>query len=138
LPENTAFSIGGVNLYRSFDSESGPYHKVNSEHLSSGIYRDKTTNNLISDESVQNLERGLNPQKEWRFKTKFFPIVKNSIEVGKTLLEGNLADSKDIVVNSILFEDLNFDIAASYTACLFNISFLKLGLLLENSTLNEA
>jgi hypothetical protein len=98
LPENTAFSIVGVNLYRSFDSESGPYHKVNSEPLSSGIYRDKTTNNLISDESVQNLERGLNPQKEWRFKTKFFPIVKNSIEVGKTLLEGNLADSKDIVV----------------------------------------
>lgn len=102
LPENTQFTILGVNIYRSFDSEGGPYQKVNIEPLGAGIYRDQTGNTLIQDEVVTSLDRGQNPQLEWRFKTKFKPIVKNVNDGGTSytgsVAEGVLATAKDIVV----------------------------------------
>jgi hypothetical protein len=92
IPENTQFrAILGVNIYRSFDSEAGPYTKLNPEPLGVGVYRDKTTNTPIENEAVATLDPGLNPQGEWRFKTRFFPIVSDN-------LEAPLATAKDIVV----------------------------------------
>lgn len=99
LPENSAFSVLGVNVYRSFDSESGPYSLITPAPLSVGVYRDATSNSLIADEVVTNLERANNPQGEWRFKTKFSPVVKPSVTDGLgTLVEGQLALPQDIIV----------------------------------------
>lgn len=91
LPENTAFQILGVNVYRSFDSEGGPYTKINSTPLGVGVYRDITTNTFVDGEIVTNLNRGLNPQHEWKFKTKFAPLVQNTVDA-------KLALRQDVVV----------------------------------------
>jgi hypothetical protein len=92
IPENTTFrAIVGVNIYRSFDSEAGPYQKLNASPLGAGVYRDQTKNTLIENEVVTNLDPGTNPQAEWRFKTKFFPIVSDN-------LDAPLATSRDVVV----------------------------------------
>lgn len=92
IPENSAFQIVGVNVYRSFDSEGGPFKKINQKPLGAGVYRDATNTTLIEDEVVSVYERGLNPQKEWRFRTKFYPLV----TPGKTTME--LAHRHDIKV----------------------------------------
>lgn len=92
IPENTAFQIIGVNIYRSFDSEGGPYKKVNASPLGAGVYRDSSLAVLIEDEVVTNLQRGLNPQEEWRFRTKFFPLVTQGTTVAQP------ATRQDIVV----------------------------------------
>jgi hypothetical protein len=92
IPENTLFeAILGINIYRSFDSEAGPYQKLNLEPLGVGVYRDKTTNTFIENENVSNLDPGLNPQGEWRFKTRFHPIVSDDTDAP-------YATSRDIVV----------------------------------------
>jgi len=92
IPENTIFSaILGVNIYRSFDSEAGPYQKLNSDPLGVGVYRDHTTNTVIQDESVVNLDPGLNAQGEWRFKTRFYPIVSDN-------LDAPYATTRDVIV----------------------------------------
>ena len=83
IPENSAFQIVGVNIYRSFDSEGGPYTKVNASPLGAGVYRDSTTAVLVENEVVTNLERGLNPQNEWRFRTKFQPLVQQGLTTAK-------------------------------------------------------
>jgi len=95
IPENTQWQILGVNIYRSFDSESGPFTLVNPQPLGAGVYRDITTNTFVQNEVVTNLSRGLNPQKEWRFQTKFYPVVQNVLETG---LEQGLATKSDIQV----------------------------------------
>lgn len=99
LPENTAFAIQGVNIYRSFDSENGSFSLLNASPLGVGLYRDETTNTLVPDEVVTNLDRGTNAQTEWRFKTKFSPIVRNGVADGLgTVTEGQLATYRDVIV----------------------------------------
>jgi hypothetical protein len=92
IPENTLFfSILGVNIYRSFDSEGGLYTKLNPEPLGVGVYRDQTKNTLIENEVVTNLETGLNSSGEWRFKTRFFPLCSDNPDAP-------YATSRDVVV----------------------------------------
>lgn len=50
--ENSSFQIVGVNIYRSDDSEFGPFHRINSYPISSTFYRDQTTNAYVSKEIV--------------------------------------------------------------------------------------
>jgi hypothetical protein len=110
IPENSAFQIVGVNIYRSFDSEGGPYTKVNPTPLGAGLYRDSTTAVLITDEVVTNLQRGLNPQKEWRFKTTFFPMVQPGTTVPKPALRSDIVvkvNNGDNVLMEVPF--LRFD-----------------------------
>lgn len=54
LPANTCFNIVGVNLYRSFDSEYGPYYRVNSVPIGGNYYRDETTVVFASNEDASN------------------------------------------------------------------------------------
>ena len=41
LSANTKFNIIGVNIYRSFDSEFGPFTRLNALPIGSTFYRDK-------------------------------------------------------------------------------------------------
>lgn len=52
LGANTPFTVLGVNIYRSFDSEFGPYDRINDLPLGSKYWRDQTDNVLIPDEDV--------------------------------------------------------------------------------------
>ena len=54
LAINQDFHILGVNLYRSFDSEFGPFERVTELPIGSTFWRDQTDNVLIPDEDVSN------------------------------------------------------------------------------------
>lgn len=85
LALNSRFSICGVNLYRSFDSEFGPFDRLNDYPLGSIFWRDQTDNVLIVDEVVTDAQwvlRGVETT-EWRgkrfvLKTQRYPIVKEA------------------------------------------------------------
>jgi hypothetical protein len=49
---NARFQILGVNLYRSFDSEFGPYDRVNEFPIGTTFWRDQTDNVMVLDEEV--------------------------------------------------------------------------------------
>jgi hypothetical protein len=79
LAGNAQWHILGVNLYRSHDSEFGPYHRINDVPLGAGFYRDQTTNEEVLDEDVteQFLARGENSTAgRWVFRVSNYPIVK--------------------------------------------------------------
>lgn len=58
LTHNGKFSILGVNIYRSMDSEFGPFVRINEVPLGGGFYRDQTTNVLVEEDvSEQFLQR---------------------------------------------------------------------------------
>ena len=52
LHENSAFSVLGVNIYRSVSSDRGPYHRINQAPIGAGFYRDITTNRKVVRELV--------------------------------------------------------------------------------------
>lgn len=52
LAVNQDFQILGVNLYRSFDSEWGPFERITELPLGTTFWRDMTDNVLIPDENV--------------------------------------------------------------------------------------
>jgi hypothetical protein len=54
---NKDFQVVGVNIYRSDDSEFGPYRRINSYPVGSNFYRDQTTNCFVQDEVI-NLSTG--------------------------------------------------------------------------------
>lgn len=93
ITENSQWDILGVNLYRSEDSENGPYEKINETPLEILYYRDQTTHKLIADEDVlPRLNKGTGPKLEWVFTTKNKPIIKQNSQ-------NILADSSsDIVI----------------------------------------
>ena len=75
---NTHFSIIGVNIYRSFDSEFGPFFRLNNIPVGSTFYRDKTRTTLALQEDISNrfIVRGdTDPEGKWVFKTDNIPIV---------------------------------------------------------------
>lgn len=77
LANNTGFEILGVNVYRSFDSELGPYHRLNTNPIGSLFYRDETKADTIIEEDVSGRfvarpdEAG-----NWVFRTLNFPITR--------------------------------------------------------------
>lgn len=79
LQANSGFNILGVNLYRSFDSEFGPYFRVNTIPLGSTQYRDLTIVVLAMQEDVSEsfTARGAPTDEalQYAFRTKKRPIV---------------------------------------------------------------
>lgn len=103
IPENTAFNLLGVNVYRSYNAEGGPYTLLNPTPLGAGVYRDITTNTLIP-ETVERFDPGHNPQAEWRFRTQLYPVVSGIFDPSKILNISNspwlkLATKDDVVVS---------------------------------------
>lgn len=49
---NSTFQILGVNVYRSFDSEFGPYKRITELPVGATFWRDQTDNELIPEEDV--------------------------------------------------------------------------------------
>jgi hypothetical protein len=79
LQENTRFNILGVNLYRSFNSEYGPWERLNTVPIGSSYWRDNTRTVLALQENVSNsfIARGAESDSNGRFvfQTKHHPIV---------------------------------------------------------------
>ncbi len=53
LAANSGFTLLGVNVYRSFDSEFGPFYRLTDMPLGAGFYRDRTDNELVVEELVE-------------------------------------------------------------------------------------
>lgn len=79
IAANTKFNILGVNIYRSFDSEYGPWFRVNTTPVGSTFWRDKTQVVLSLQENVSGsfVKSGpeTDPEGKYIFNTKFKPIV---------------------------------------------------------------
>ena len=56
MAANSQFAICGVNVYRSFDSEFGPYERLTELSVGSTFYRDMTDNVLVPDETVDDTQ----------------------------------------------------------------------------------
>ena len=54
LTLNSRFQLLRVNLYRSFDSEFGPYKRITELPVGSTFWRDQTDNELVGEEDVTN------------------------------------------------------------------------------------
>ena len=81
LTLNSRFRILGVNVYRSFDSEFGPYHRITELPVGATFWRDQTDNELIPEEDVTNqfllfgtASTGIDGPR-YVFRTLHFPIV---------------------------------------------------------------
>lgn len=84
LSLNSRFRILGVNIYRSFDSEFGPFDRITELPVGSRFWRDQTDNVLVLDERVEDdfwILRGVETteyrSKRFVFKTRNTPIVKS-------------------------------------------------------------
>jgi hypothetical protein len=82
---NSRFHICGVNLYRSFDSEFGPYYRLTTLPVGAIFWRDQTDNVLIEEEVVEDdhwVLRGIptaeSKQTRYVFCTQQRPIVKSA------------------------------------------------------------
>jgi hypothetical protein len=78
IPTNTKFDIVGVNIYRSFDSEFGPFFRLNTLPIGTDFYRDRLLIRVSMNESVTGrfIARGeSDPDGRWIFKTQFKPII---------------------------------------------------------------
>ena len=78
------WTILGVNIYRSTDSEFGPFYRINDEPIGATFYRDETTNEEVVDEDVSDrfLSFGGDDDESGRyiFRTKNYPIVRSDSE----------------------------------------------------------
>lgn len=80
LQANTHFSILGVNIYRSFDSEFGPYTRINALPIGISFYRDNSRIRVEVEEDVTDkfISTGnAGPTYEWTFRTRRSPLVIN-------------------------------------------------------------
>lgn len=81
LSVNSRFQVLGVNVYRSFDSEFGPYRRITDLPVGSTFWRDQTDNELIVDEDVSEQFLLSGPAsvaydgERYVFKTQNSPIV---------------------------------------------------------------
>ena len=79
LGGNSAFTVVGVNVYRSDGSDRGPYFRINEFPVGGTFYRDQTQNIPVTRELVTAehwISRGDAPNdKRWVFRTRH-PIVK--------------------------------------------------------------
>lgn len=76
---NSCFNVLGVNVYRSFDSEYGPYERLNVSPVGGNFWRDSTDVALVLQEDVTDrfTVRGIadDPYGRWMFRTRNSPIV---------------------------------------------------------------
>jgi hypothetical protein len=84
LTLNSKFQICGVNIYRSFDSEYGPYHRITDVPIGSSFWRDQTDIELVVDEDVSDkfiifgAPSTGHERPRYVFKTIYQPIVKSA------------------------------------------------------------
>ena len=78
---NSTFQVLGVNVYRSFDSEFGPYKRITELPVGATFWRDQTDNELIPEEDVTDqfilfgtASTGFDGPR-YVFKTRNYPIV---------------------------------------------------------------
>lgn len=78
-PKNTSYTVLGCNIYRSFASQRGPYHRVNTYPIGGNFYRDRTDHARVTETVDWNtgwFRKGDNPNDMgWAIKTRY-PIVK--------------------------------------------------------------
>lgn len=79
---NSAWTILGVNIYRSDTGERGPYFRMNKIPLGTLFFRDRTNIVKVSNEIINWngswIYRGESPNdREWTFRTRYQPIVKD-------------------------------------------------------------
>ena len=78
LSANTKFNIIGVNIYRSFDSEFGPFQRLNAIPVEINYWRDDIKINVVLQENVTSSFICIgtsDPSGRWVFKTSKSPIV---------------------------------------------------------------
>jgi len=78
MTANTRFDVVGVNVYRSFDSEFGPFTRLNSVPVGSTFFRDRTRVVLALQEDVSRdfvLRGDTDPMGRWTFRVRHRPIV---------------------------------------------------------------
>jgi len=78
LSVNTSFNIVGVNVYRSFDSEFGPYTRLNALPIQANFYVDRTMMRVALEEDVSDrfLARAeSDPMARFIFITRNTPLV---------------------------------------------------------------
>ena len=86
LAANARFRLHGVNIYRSFDSEYGPYERVSELPVGASFWRDRTDNELIVEEDVTGRFLMYGPgssgsghdNPRYVFQTEHTPIVKEA------------------------------------------------------------
>lgn len=99
ISANTKFNIIGVNIYRSFDSEFGPFFRLNSTPIQINYWKDDTRINVVLREDVSNsflCVGPTDPSGRWIFKTKKSPIV-----IQPSLGTENINDNVFITVDSV-------------------------------------
>lgn len=77
-PANTAFNVIGVNVYRSYDSEFGPYHRMNASPVQASYFRDRTRSRVSLQEDVTDRFEAIgttDPYGRWIFRVKNTPII---------------------------------------------------------------
>ena len=80
-PFNEPFSIQGVNIYRSYDSQLGPWEKINTAPIVIGFYRDQMTHERLTEDVSNSFDfRGDSPDGQFVFKTQY-PLVKDFKEL---------------------------------------------------------
>ena len=94
LPGNGRFSILGVNVYRSFGSEYGPYNRMNAVPVGALFWRDTATTRVVLQEDVSNryvpVGPGTGPNGEFMFRTEHSPIVIDPIPGGINCVRMNM------------------------------------------------
>lgn len=99
LALNSLYKLVGVNVYRSFDSEYGPFTRISEMLVCSSFWRDRTDNEVIVDEDVTDrfvidgecsATGAAGPR--WVFRTLHSPIVRE----GSQALHATLPD--DVIV----------------------------------------
>lgn len=83
LALNSRYRLLGINIYRSFDSEYGPFNRVSELMVCSNFWRDQTDNELVVEEDVSQsfiLNEAASASNfqvpRWVFKTLHSPIVR--------------------------------------------------------------
>lgn len=78
LSSNTQYNILGVNVYRSFDSEYGPYQRLNASPVQINYWRDNSLVNVVLQEDVSRsfiCNGNTDPSGRWIFRTRNVPII---------------------------------------------------------------
>ena len=106
LSVNTKFNIIGVNVYRSFDSEYGPYLKMNADPIEANVFRDRITARVVINEDVSSSFVAWgeqDPTGRYIFRTRNTPI-QILASIGKNSVPNNMfvtIDSTEARVLSI-------------------------------------
>jgi len=112
LALNSRYQLLGVNIYRSFDSEFGPFNRITELPICSTFWRDQTDNELIIEEDVSNqfILRGEcsgsgASAPRWVFKTLHSPIVQE----GSQAVVASFPDDVWVKIDGVPVKPLRVD-----------------------------